>query len=171
MFVGIRLRSLLTLDNIYLPCVSKTLTHIIDTREIYIVLLRYTVLLCYVFFILFVIYVPTYSYSIINLSPGICCMHTKAIALRSPTPSNNYILDCCCGILSTPLAIVKLLTSYILISVFILPPYNVGVVDCCMRIKILLSYPRCHQLSAVFGITPSARMVDCCVSLAVNSLD
>ena len=92
---------------------------------------------------------------------------------RTPVthPRNNFILDCCCGILSTPLAIVKLLTSYILISVFILPPYNVGVVDCCMRIKILLSYPRCHQLSAVFGITPSARMVDCCVSLAVNSLD
>ena len=99
-------------------------------------------------------------------------IYTKTIELRSPTPSNNFILDCCCGILSTPLAIVKLLTSYILISVFILPPYNVGVVDCCMRIKILLSYyPRCHQLSAVFGITPSARMVDCCVSLAVNSLD
>ena len=128
-------------------------------------------LLCYVFFILFVKYVPTYSYRKYIKSiypPEYVCLYKL---LRSPTPSNNYILDCCCGILSTPLAIVKLLTSYILISVFILPPYNVGVVDCCMRIKILLSYPRCHQLSAVFGITPSARMVDCCVSLAVNSLD
>ena len=134
-------------------------------------MLRYTVLLCYVFFILFVKYVPTYSYRKYIKSiypPEYVCLYKL---LRSPTPSNNYILDCCCGILSTPLAIVKLLTSYILISVFILPPYNVGVVDCCMRIKILLSYPRCHQLSAVFGITPSARMVDCCVSLAVNSLD
>ena len=118
MFVGIRLRSLLTLDNIYLPCVSKTLTHIIDTRYIYIVLLRYTVLLCYVFFILFVIYVPTYSYRKYMKSiypPEYVCLYKL---LRSPTPSNNYILDCCCGILSTPLAIVKLL-NHIYLSLYL----------------------------------------------------
>ena len=149
--------------------VSKTLTLSWYYIDIYFIVTQ-CVMLCYVFFILF--YFICNIWSSKNQSiPGHMNVYTKTIELQSPTPSNNYILDCCCGILSTPLAIVKLLTSYILISVFILPPYNVGVVDCCMRIKILLSYPRCHQLSAVFGITPSARMVDCCVSLAVNSLD